>query len=270
MIAVQPTAHRFGAWDGPEPGPDVAGFLARAALEEPGTVPLLSTYRVVGDHCGHYTPPMSETTAYDRWIRSFARGIGSSRAVLFLEIDSVITVGCLSSQGVGRRLRELRDAVGALSSCPRLVTYMDAGAADAVPAASVAAFLRRAGVGRIQGFFLNSTHFDWTSKEIRFGEAVARLTGGKHFVVNTGESGQGPLVPRDRARQGNEVLCNPPGRGLGPRPSTSTPYPKVDAFVWIGTPGTSGGACRPGAPRTGIYWPAYAVTLVDHADFRVR
>ena len=108
--------------------------------------------------------------------------------------------------------------------------------------------LRRAGVSEIQGFYVNSTHFDWTSREIRYGQAIARMTGGKHFVVNTAENGRGPLVPRNRVRDGNEVLCNPPGRGLGPKPTFNTGYRYVDAFAWIANPGKSGGQCRPGRP----------------------
>jgi endoglucanase len=125
-------------------------------------------------------------------------------------------------------------------------------------------------VAAIQGFFLNATHYDWTSNEIRYGEQISRLTGGKHFVINTGENGQGPLRPRDIVHQGMEVLCNPPGRGLGPLPSTSTGYRKVDMFAWMSRPGESGGACRPGAPPTAVYWPAYALMLVRNADFKVR
>jgi endoglucanase len=71
-------------------------------------------------------------------------------------------------------------------------------------------------------------------------------------------------------RYGNEVLCNPPGRGLGPLPTWHTGYPNVDAFAWIGNPGRSGGACVPGAPPTGVFWPEYALELARHADFRVR
>jgi endoglucanase len=96
------------------------------------------------------------------------------------------------------------------------------------------------------------------------------LTGGKHFVVNTAVNGRGPLRPPSPVHQGNEVLCNPPGRGLGPRPTVSTGVRNVDMFAWIGSPGESGGACRPGAPTTGVFWPAYALALVRNADFRVR
>jgi endoglucanase len=271
VIAGQPGSHRFGAWDGPSPGLKVSELLARASVEEPGSVPMLSTYRLVDGHCGGWSDPPSAQVSYHRWIASFAQGISSYRAVLFLEMDSLITVGCLSGRGVGVRMHELRDAIHTLTAdCPHLVVYLDAGAGDAVPARQIASLLRRAGVSRIQGFFLNSTHYDWTSREVAFGRTVSRLTGGKHFVVNTSVNGRGPLVPPDPTHQGNEVLCNPPGRGLGPKPTTRTGYRLVDAFAWISDPGKSGGACVPGAPPTGFYWPAYALMLVRNADFRVR
>ncbi len=125
-------------------------------------------------------------------------------------------------------------------------------------------------MAKIQGFFLNSTHFDWTKREIRYGQVVSRLTGGKHFVVNTAENGRGPLRPHDRVHRGNEVLCNPRGRGLGPLPTFHTGYRNVDAFAWIAHPGVSGGRCRRGAPGTGYFWPQLALELVRNADFRVR
>jgi endoglucanase len=186
-------------------------------------------------------------------------------------MDSIITAGCLTSHGIGVRMAELRDALKVLTAnCPRVVIYLDAGAADAGSAKDVASLLRRAGVSMAQGFFLNATHFDWTSSEIRYGEAISRMTGGKHFVVNTGENGRGPIVPANPVLDGNEVLCNPLHRGLGPKPTTRTGYRNVDAFAWTSNPGESGGPCVPGAPPTGAYWPQYAMDLVHYANFRVR
>jgi endoglucanase len=167
-------------------------------------------------------------------------------------------------------MNELQYAINTLTAdCPHLVIYLDAGAGDALSARHVARLLRAAGVAKIQGFFLNSTHDDWTSSEIRYGEQVSRLTGGKHFVINTGANGRGPLKPPNPARQGNEVLCNPPGRGLGPKPTTNTGYVNVDAFEWTTNPGESGGECVPGAPHAGVYWPARALSLIRNAVFHV-
>jgi endoglucanase len=254
-----------------DPSLRVSNYLERAAFEQPGAVPMIATYRIVDGHCGNYSDPPSERAAYLKWITGLAYGIGSYRAVLFLEMDSLITAGCLSKHGLQVRMSELRNAINVLTAnCPRLVIYLDAGAADAVPAGKIARLLRGAGVAKIRGFFLNSTHFDWTSHEIKYGEAISRMTGGTHFVVNTGENGRGPLVPSDRVHNGNEILCNPPGRGLGPKPTASTGYANVDAFAWTSNPGESGGACVQGAPTTGMYWPEYALGLIQRANFRVR
>ena len=275
VIAREPGTARFGSFSfGANRVPDirtaVVRYLTRAAFQEPGTVPMLATYRVVDGHCGHWADPPGDQAAYHDFIEGFAQGIGSTKAVLFLEMDSLITTPCLSAQGLEIRMNELNDAINILTAdCPRLVIYLDAGAADALPAPRAASLLVRAGVGKIQGFFLNSTHFDWTAKEIAYGEQISVLTGGKHFVVNTAENGQGPLIPKNRAKDGNEILCNPPGRGLGPRPTANTGYPNVDAFAWISIPGNSGGRCVPGAPPAGRYWPAYALMLVRNANFSV-
>ena len=270
VISNQPDVARYGSWDGPFPGQRVAGYLAEAAKVEPGRVPELSTFNLSGHGCRHHSDSAGQEQAYHRWISSFALGIGSYRAVLFLEEDAVMTTGCLSRHGKQVRMQELSDAINVLSRLPNLVIYLDGGAADALKATRTAQLLRQAGVAKIQGFFLNSTHFDWTSKEIRYGNEISRLTGGKHFVVNTAENGRGPLRPRNRVRYGNEIVCNPPGRGLGPKPTFNTGYANVDAFAWIAYPGQSDGPCRPGAPKNGVFWPAWALELVRNADFRVR
>jgi endoglucanase len=271
VIASQPGAGRFGAFSYPDAKISVAHYLARAAVQEPGTIPMLTTYRLVDGHCGHWADPPSDQLTYHNFMEGFARGVGSYRAVLFLEQDALITAGCLSRHGVAVRMAELRDAINILTAdCPHLVIYLDAGAADALPVRTAARLLRRAGVAKIQGFFLDATHFDWTSREIRYGDRISRRIGGKHFVVSTGESGRGPLVPHNRVLHGNEVLCNPPGRGLGPKPTSDTGYRRVDAFAWLDNPGGSSGACVPGAPPGGVYWPQYALALVKNADFAIR
>jgi endoglucanase len=275
-ISGEPGTARFGPFSFghngvPNISTAVSRYLTRASVEVPGTVPLLATYRIVHGRCGHASDSRSDVASYKGFIDGFAKGIGSYRAVLFLEIDSIITMPCLSQHGKAVREQELQYAINTLTAnCPQLVIYLDAGAADALSAPASARYLRRSGIAKIQGFFLNATHFDWTSREITYGEKISRLTGGKHFVINTGANGRGPLRPPDIVHQGNEVLCNPPGRGLGPLPTASTGYPSVDMFAWTTNPGESGGPCRPGAPKTGVYWPAYALSLVRNADFKVR
>ena len=265
-IASEPGAHRFYMWNmtGSVAG-QVAHYLQGTQLQQPGTTVMLSTYSLIHDYCG-YTATRAMQDRYDAWIKQVATGIGNYHVVFFLELDSLIAAPCLDSGQLAIRDAELQYAITALEADPHTVVYLDAGAADAVPADHMARLLRGAGVAQAQGFFLNSTHFDWTTTELHYGQQISRMLGGAHFVINTGENGRGPLVPADRVHQGNEVLCNPAGRGLGPLSLSQdiaqpTGYAGADGFLWFSNPGGSGGPCVAGAPPTGAYWPAYAAML---------
>lgn len=271
-ISSQPEAHRFGTWDA-DPRQAVGRFLSRAHAADPGAIPLVETYRLKHLRCGGVADSPADAASYERWYQSFAQGIGNAPAVVFMEIDALITTGCLSRHGLAVRIDELKSAIADLAALPHTVVYLDAGASDAFSAAQTAGLLRRIGIGGIQGFFLNATHFDWTSNEIRYGQAIARRLGGKpHFVVNTAVNGRGPLRPRNIVTQGNEVLCNPRGRGLGPKPTGNPParYRNLDGFFWIGNPGRSGGTCGIGDPGTGQFFLDYALMLIRNADYRIR
>jgi endoglucanase len=265
-IASEPGAHRFYMWNmGSNVSGQVSHYLEGTQVQQPGTTVMLTTYTLVHDHCG-YTATPAMAARYHDFIHQVAEGIGNYHVVFFLELDSLITAPCLTHQQLAIREAELRDAVATLEADPHVVVYLDAGAADAVQYRQMASWLRASGVAQAQGFFLNSTHFDWTSSEIHYGQEISHLLGGAHFVVNTGENGKGPLVPKQRVHHGNEVLCNPPGRGLGPLSvsggvAQQTAYAATDGLLWFSNPGGSGGQCVPGAPPTGVYWPEYAAML---------
>ncbi len=101
-----------------------------------------------------------------------------------------------------------------------------------------------------------------------------------HFVIDTSRNGQGPwTAPADYpAGLDPEVWCNPPGRGLGLRPTTRTGNPLADAFLWIKTPGQSDGRCFRGTagptdpvrgivdPEAGEWFPQMALELVRNAN----
>lgn len=208
-IASEPGAHRFYMWNmGSNVSGQVSHYLEGTQVQQPGTTVMLSTYTLVHDHCG-YTATLAVAARYEDFIHQVAEGIGNYHVVFLLELDSLITAPCLTHQQLAIREAELRYAVSALEADPHVVVYLDGGAADAVKYRRMAGYLRGAGVQQAQGFFLNSTHFDWTSTEVHYGQQISRLLGGVHFVVNTGENGRGPLRPKDRVHHGNEVLSSP-------------------------------------------------------------
>jgi endoglucanase len=240
-------------------------------------VPLISTYRLKHVECGGYSDTPEEVDRYKEWYEKLGQGIGNHRVVVFLEIDALITTKCLSPAGLRRRLDQVRSAIGSLAVLPHAVVYVDAGAGDAHNGPYIAKLLRKVDVFRIQGFFTNSTHQNWTRREIRYGRDLIRRLGGRpHHVVNTAANGRGPLIPRSRVRFGNSFRCNAPGRGLGPRPTALVPpqYRNLDALIWIGNPGRSAGRCvrreHGTPPPAGTFWVDYAIQLVRNADFRIR
>lgn len=260
--------YRFWMWNQPAAtlAATVEKFLADAEAAQPDTTVALSSYSLVHGAC---QDPSAIRSRYESWITQLAHGIGNFRVVLYLEEDSLIEMHCLTSAQRQVRLQELAYAVRTLSQDPHLLIYMDAGAPDAyLTAGQTARYLKRADIAQAQGFFVNATHNDWTTTDVHFGQQIARLTGGKHFIVQTDDNGRGPLVPKNRKRNGNENLCNPPGRGVGPL-SWNTGYEYVDGFLWFNNPGNSDGPCGAGDPPVAQFWSAYAVGLVQHGTSHV-
>ena len=104
----------------------------------------------------------------------------------------------------------------------------------------------------------------------------AQLT---HFVVDTSRNGQGPWTPPAGTYPDPQDWCNPPGRGLGARPTTNTGDPLADAFLWVKVPGESDGQCSRGLtdnggvdpewgrvdPAAGEWFPEQALELTSLA-----
>ena len=138
---------------------------------------------------------------------------------------------------------------------------------------------------RLRGFFTNDTHQNWSANEVSWGDAVSNALSGithgayrAYFVVNSADNGQGPDIPASKVKSGNEILCNPPNRGLGIPDDTSpdslisggpgfpagTPL-YLDAFLWVHVPGRSSGTCNGGPPNS-QFWPARAEQMAQLAN----
>ncbi len=236
-IAREPRNMWLGSFTRPRFAFKLRRLLDAAASE--GAVPLFTVLRAESTQCS--TTYQGGGPAEDRrtrkWYDGLARVIGSSRAVIAFEPDSLGTVDCHAPSRRDDRLRLLRYGVTALSQLPNTTVYIEATASDWEPAHRVARKLRAVGIARARGFMLNATHYDWTRENIRYGLEVSRLTGGKHFVINTAENGRGPVHVRQSNGRRLTVWCNPGLRGLGPPPTTDTSHPKVDAYLWINRPG---------------------------------
>ena len=248
-IAGEPTAAWIGDWnaDVKRAVDDVVTRVTKA-----GALPVLVAYNIPARDCGLYSAGGASSSAqYEEWISSFADGLRERRSVVILEPDAV-AAQCLEGAAEAERMRLIRASVVRLRA-ENAAVYIDAGNPTWHSAEEIADRLRRAGIDKADGFALNVSNFYATTENIRFGERLSRLLGGKHFVIDTSRNGHGSA--------GNE-WCNPEGRGLGASPTVATGNSLVDAFLWIKRPGESDGTCN-GGPPAGQWFSDYALELAQ-------
>lgn len=222
-------------------------------------------------------PVFDEDERYQYWMgKPFPKGrwvkAANRQMTVILEPDALGLMGarrsCLKRSQVPSRLALLTYAAQRLGSTPGMNVYIDAGSSTWVKRGKIADYLRRGGVQHVRGFALNSTHFNRTEKERRYGDALARSLG-KHYVINTAENANGSLPKSKWGKYGSAATtCNPRNAGLGTRPTTWTGSPYADAFLWISRPGLSsnGKAGNPqcgrnGGPSGNVFYVKHAVRL---------
>ncbi|MGO9905217.1 MAG: glycoside hydrolase family 6 protein [Solirubrobacteraceae bacterium] len=278
-IGEYPQAHQFSVYTAGGSGPaiftQVQNYLCRMQRTTPGSVAEITTYFI--KHGSGCTP--SNNPNFDAEVNATKDAIGNFPALIFVEEDAIDTICWRSPAVIAQREALLKYEIDTLSQIPHALLYVEGGTSDANNPRQVARVLNASDASKIRGFFLNDTHFNWAYREIQFGNKVAKLTGGLHFVVDTRGDGNGPLKTKDPVIQGNEVLCNPPGRGLGPKPGASdgssygmySPY--LDGFVWVTTPGESANSTCPGSNKhyaaSGIFDPNIAIGYASRANDRI-
>jgi hypothetical protein len=263
LIASQPEAQRISSfsWGGTPSGiyKQTQKILCDNMTADPGTVPIFNTYFLHPVLGGCPTPKQVSDymPLFHSRIDAMAHAVGNHPAVFLLELDAIGSSSCVEKMGAMPEWEAaLRYEMNAMQSLPHTVVYVEGGYSDSNSVGYTARILNAIGVNSIRGFFTNDTHEDWTSNEAHWATAIAKKTHGAHFIVDTADNGTGPLRNHDRVDNGNEDLCNPPGRGLGPLTTTLTGYQYADAWMWTHPPGNSSG-CG-GGPPGGVFWPARA------------
>lgn len=278
-IGDYPQAHQFSLYtaggSGDQIYTQVQNYLCRMQATDSGASAVITTYFIAHDsRCDAGDQPK-----FADEVNALKAAVGNFSAVIYVEEDAIDTICWRNPAAVTGREALLKYEIDQLSQLPHALLYVEGGTADANSAGASARVLNASDARKIRGFFLGDTHFNWAYREIQFGNAVSRLTGGLHFVVDTRGGGQGPIRNPDPVTQGNEELCNPPHRGLGPRPGASNGrsygmFSKyLDGFVWVTSPGESAASTCPGRAghwaQSGIFDPGIGVDFADHANDRI-
>jgi len=250
-IAKQPIAIWLGEWF---TGDLLDRIIARnlAAAEAAGTTPVFVTYAIPNRDCGGYSAGGLTATAYAAWNRQIAADLRGHPAVVLVEPDSLAHLASCTTEAATRPAL-IAAAVDAFSAAG-VPTYLDGGNGHWNTPQEQASYLRQAGVAKARGFFTNVSNFYGVDGERTYAERVSALTGGSRYVIDVSRNGRGWLG----------TWCNPTGAGLGQTPHASAGTTRLDALLWVKTPGASDGTCN-GGPAAGTWFPAYAVALVANA-----
>ncbi|WP_328557874.1 glycoside hydrolase family 6 protein [Streptomyces sp. NBC_00358] len=146
------------------------------------SVPLLVLYNIPGRDCGSYsTGGAADSAAYDAWVKAVAGAIGTSKAVVIVEPDSLALLpkdcgpttdptGSLTTA----RIAEVRSAVGTLGADPATSVYLDAGTSNWQPVGEITGRLLDAGLRQAQGFALNVSNYQPTDQLNRYATWVSK------------------------------------------------------------------------------------------------
>jgi endoglucanase len=212
-----------------------------------------------------------------------------------------------------QRYDQIHYAVEALQSLAGTKVYLDAGHSGWHSINDIVPRLVAGGVDDATGFYLNISNYRSDSEIAWYGKLLSSClayvsAGGqaaacpnqywpvndaqtwldanvhtapsamKHFIADTSRNGQGPWTPPAGVYSDAQDWCNPPGRGLGARPTLKTGDPLQDARLWVKIPGESDGQCTRGTagpndpergyqdPAAGHWFPQQALELVHNAD----
>ncbi|WP_213814772.1 glycoside hydrolase family 6 protein [Glaciihabitans sp. dw_435] len=254
-IADTPTA----IWLVPEKYPtnEIAGFVdgVASAAAADNKIATFVIYGIPNRDCNNLSAGGLSEADYPAWISAIAAGLANHESVVIVEPDALtLTQSC---GDVDKRTAQIKDDVDKLSapsvllSAPETTIYLDGGHSNWITPAAMADLLNKAGISKVRGFATNVSNFNTTADEHAYGEAVSKLTGGAHYVIDTGRNGNGS----------NGEWCNPAGRALGEAPGIVSDGAQ-DANLWIKNPGESDGACN-GAPAAGAWWNDGALALAN-------
>jgi endoglucanase len=226
------------------------------AAEKLGTTPVFVTYNIPGRDCGSYSAGGAKTDAeYLRWNQLVADTLRGHRAVVLVEPDSLGHLSTCPEQ-IPTREATLKSAVTAFYNAS-IPAYLDGGNSNWVKAPVMAERLRASGISKARGFYTNVANYRTEAQEKAYAENLSKLSGDNvHYIIDNSRNGTG----------WKGTWCNAPGSGLGRTPRVALNGTKIDAFLWVKTPGASDGPCN-GGPGPGKWYGTYAVDLVKNRAY---
>lgn len=146
-------------------------------------------------------------------------------------------------------LKYAAEKIDALHAKGQVEGYIDTGHSNWRPAEEVAKRIISIGIPASTNLVSNVSSFQPTDNEHVYLAEIARLTGGRRWIIDTARNGLG---------QRQSEWCNPWNVLAGVAPTLNTGRDDCDAYIWIKPPGESDGNCN-GGPDAGQWFDDWAI-----------
>lgn len=235
-----------------------------------GTVPIFVLYWIMKRN-GSSTAGAPSLAAYQAEVDLYAAAVNGRDCIWIIEPDAISLLYRRTGGVNGAEAEDVKDAIAyavAALTAAGARCYIDSGDNNFRPVSEIAAILASCNIATAAGIALNVAHTELIDDEYQYYLALKAVNPSiGNLVIDTARSGLGHYdsVPGDRS---DIEYINPPGRALGPRPTTKmdvTNYPGLDALLWVKYPGTSDDNSPPGAPDPGDLYPSYWEDIYDRS-----
>ena len=231
-------------------------------------VPIYVLYAIPKrDVCAGYSQGGFETNAdYLAWVRRIINST-QAQAVFIVEPDAIgqtINAQCLSSSQQDERYSLIKQTVSMLHTSRNVrAIYIDATNPEWFPnPAPLTLPLEKSGIALSRGVAVNVSNFIATPEVVQWTQQLlSQFKGTYGAIIDTSRNGNGSMPP---SFTGIERWCNPPGRSLGPKPTTATNELHIDAYFWGKNIGESDGSCF-GNPPAGTFSSALALEIAKNS-----
>jgi endoglucanase len=251
IIAKRPVAIWLGDWF---QGARLVSYIQKNldVASAAGKTAVFVTYAIPDRDCGGYSAGGLTESTYLDWNSTIATTLRGHHAVVLVEPDSLGQTTSSCSSIAASRIALIESAVQTLAA-NGVAAYLDGGNSRWLKPAQMASLLNQAGIASARGFYTNVANYIGVDDERAYADQISALTGGSHYVIDVSRNGAG----------WKGTWCNAPGAGLGQDPHVTAGSGKLDALLWVKTPGSSDGTCN-GGPAAGAWYASYATSLVAH------
>jgi endoglucanase len=145
--------------------------------------PVFVAYNIPGRDCSQYSAGGAPSdAAYDSWIDSIQKALGTAQAIVLLEPDALANLpgycgGSYNAEFPGitntTRIEDVAYGVQTLESDPNISVYLDAGNSAWQTVGNIAQVLVAADVQQAQGFVLNISNYQYATNSAYYGSWVS-------------------------------------------------------------------------------------------------